>query len=446
MSSFTFSPAVRDRVSLLISIAGVSGAGKTLSALLLARGLAGGDDSKIAVIDTEAGRARHYAPAPGQEPGPFTFGFNYAELRPPFTPERYIEIIKAADDAGHSVIMVDSTSHIWDGEGGVQEMHDNLLGEQVEAARKSHRGNWEFDEDKARERLSIGAWKTPKAEHKRFVSRLLQTRAHLILCLRADEKMRMEKVTDDNGRSRTVITQAKDLPPAERWVPICEKRLPYEMTLSFLLTPDRPGFPIPLKLQEQHRFAIPLDKPLGEATGRALASWAGGSTTQSKSAVDNSAHADVVGEDILDAARAAANRGKAAFTEFWKTLPRDQRVVVNEIMEELQGLTKRADDKLAEQAEKQAADANASAPTPTGEKTESQKFRDDADELVNLLERLDHAPKGIDQDDVDQVRAYLRGMHDAEEGISRKVVPDEFKGKAEAVAWGLGHDHITKDL
>lgn len=305
--TFSFAPACREQVSLLIMIAGASGSGKTFSALKIARGLAGGDDSRIAVIDTEAGRAKHYAIAPGEQPGPDKFGFLHGDLKPPFTPEAYRNAIQAADDGRFSVIMIDSNSHIWEGEGGVHDMHDAILDEQVEKARRAHSGNWEFDDAKTRERLSVGAWKTPKAEHKRFVQKILQTRAHLIMCFRADEKMRIEKVKDDRGRERTVIIQAKDLKPAERWSPICEKRFPYEMTISFVLSPENPGVPIPIKLQEQHRSALPVDKQITEDSGRALAEWSRGGSPVSPRTGKPAVEAAGPAERHPDAGPAAAD-------------------------------------------------------------------------------------------------------------------------------------------
>jgi hypothetical protein len=130
------------------------------------------------------------------------------------------------------------------------------------------------------DKQSIAAWKEPKLRHKRLVSRLLQCHAHLVICMRAEDKLRMETVKEEgsNGReyTKTKITAAKDLPLAERWAPICEKRFPYELITSLVLTPERPGVPVPLKLQEQHRASLPLDKPLTEAAGEALAAWARG--------------------------------------------------------------------------------------------------------------------------------------------------------------------------
>lgn len=317
--NFHFAPAVREQVSLLIMMAGASGSGKTLSALKLARGLADGDDEAIAVIDTEAGRAKHYAVRPGEKPSADRFAFQHGDLKPPFTPEAYETAIKAADAAGFKVIMIDSGSHEWEGEGGLHDEHQEAVGAAVDKQRKvAEEKGWRFDEAQAADRASVGAWKEPKRRHKRFVSRLLQCRAHLIICLRADEKMRIETVEDDRGRKKTVIVQAKDMPPGQRWVPICEKRLPYEMTLSFVLTPDKPGFPIPLKLQDQHRAAVPLDAPLSEQTGRDLAEWARGGQA-SPSAVKTAAPAHIPADGPQPHAGAAVPTA-AEYHEQWNVI------------------------------------------------------------------------------------------------------------------------------
>lgn len=60
------------------------------------------------------------------------------------------------------------------------------------------------------------------------------------------------------------------------WIPICEKNLLYELTASFLLTPDAPGIPKPIKLQEQMREFIDLKAPINEQAGQKMAAWAKG--------------------------------------------------------------------------------------------------------------------------------------------------------------------------
>src|SRR5512135_1544389 len=114
MANFTFRPAKRQNVNLLIGLAGGTGSGKTFSAFELATGIAGG--KRFAVIDTEAGRALHYADA---------FQFDHGDLRAPFTPDAYTEAIMAADAAGYPVIIVDSMSHEWSGDGGILDMQEH---------------------------------------------------------------------------------------------------------------------------------------------------------------------------------------------------------------------------------------------------------------------------------------------------------------------------------
>lgn len=358
--SFTFMPAVRDRVGLLIGIAGPTGAGKTLSALKIARGLAGGDDGRIAYLDTEGGRAKHYAPAKGETPGPTRFAFAHGDLKAPFTPERYLEAIDAADRAGFEVIVIDSFSHVWDGDGGLQDMQGQIVDAMIAKSREAAEGKgWKFDEVAARDKASIGAWKEPKMRHKRMVSRLLQCRAHLVICMRAEEKMRLETVEDErNGRTfkKTVIIAAKDLPPAERWVPIVERRFPYELTTSFVLLPSAPGVPVPIKLQDQHQAAVPLDQPISERTGEMLARWSRGDAVQD----DAAAAPDPRLSALLDEGREQASRGMAALDAWLRIQSRDDKkaMVTTAEREKWRAIAAAADDAAAQRS------ATADQPSP----------------------------------------------------------------------------------
>ena len=254
--TFSFRPAVRENVPLLIGIAGPSGSGKTYSAMTLARGLAG--DKKFCVIDTEARRALHYADQ---------FDFDHGSLDAPFRPLRYLEAIEASDKQGYPVIVVDSMSHEHAGDGGLLDYHEDEL----------HR--MAGDDYKKRERVKMAAWIKPKGDHKRMVSKLLQLRSHLILCFRAEEKI--EIVRGSNGR--TEIVPKKNAAGFEGWLPICEKSLPYELTASMLVLPTAPGVPVPIKIQQQHRQFFPTDQPIAASAGKALGDWARGGKSQKPS-------------------------------------------------------------------------------------------------------------------------------------------------------------------
>jgi AAA domain len=246
--AFEFRPGRRVDVSVLLGVSGGTGSGKTFTAMTTGTGMAGG--RPFAVIDTEAGRALHYGDR---------FKFDHGDLKPPFTAERYTDAIVAADKAGYPVIVVDSMSHEWAGDGGCLDQHDAELDRMAGT-------DW-----KKRDAANLAAWVRPKMAHKQMVMRLLQVRAHVILCFRAEPKVEMVR---EGGKM--IITEKKSLVGLHGWIPVTEKNLPFELTASFLLMAERPGVPLPIKLQEQHRAFFPLDKPITEAAGRALAEWAKG--------------------------------------------------------------------------------------------------------------------------------------------------------------------------
>lgn len=271
--TFQFAPAKREQVSLLLALAGASGSGKTYSALRLAKGMA--PTGKIAFIDTEARRGLHYAD---------DFDFIHADMRPPFAPVRFVEAIRAAEAAGAEVVVIDSFSMEYDGEGGIMDWADRLQSDGVKGP---------------------AAWKDPKAAHKKLMNALLQCRASIIFCLRADEKI---EILRENGK--TVVRPLG-------WMPICEKRFMFEMTASFTLTPDRPGIPhfdLPHKLQRQHRGMFTDQEPISEDSGRALAEWAAGGSPPPSDDKTASEWDIELGE--------AASKGTASLQAFWATIPK----------------------------------------------------------------------------------------------------------------------------
>jgi hypothetical protein len=296
--TFAFRKALRENVGLLIGLAGESGSGKTYTAMRLASGLAAG--KTFAVIDTEAGRAKHYADM---------FAFDHGDLKPPFRPMTYTEAIKAADEAGYPVIVVDSMSHEHAGEGGLLDWHEEELDRMAGS-------DW-----KKRESCNMAAWIKPKAAHKHMVQRLLQVRAHLILCFRAEEKIEMKR----NAEGKMEIVKKQTTTGLDGWVPISEKNLPYELTASLLFRSLTPGVPRAIKLQEQHKQFFPLDKPITEESGRLLGEWAKGSAAPQGSTPSNpntAGAADFLSEDQmveLDRLFAECDKGaKAAFLKVAK--------------------------------------------------------------------------------------------------------------------------------
>ncbi len=148
--------ASRKKSFLRLNLSAPSGAGKTFSALRMAKGLIG-DWSKIAVIDTENGSAGLYSHL-GE--------FNTLDLTAPFTPERYIESIDACIKAGIECIILDSSSHEWSGQGGCIEINEAL-------AQSKFKGN------------TWSAWSQTTPRHDKFVQKVLQAHCHIITCTRS---------------------------------------------------------------------------------------------------------------------------------------------------------------------------------------------------------------------------------------------------------------------
>lgn len=173
-----FRPATKQASRLRMALAGPAGSGKTYSALAIATALA----QPVAVIDTERGSASKYSDL---------FQFNTLELES-FHPDRYIEAIDAAAEAGFASLVIDSLSHAWMGKDGALELVDR-------AAKRSQSAN------------SFGAWREVTPLHNALVDAMIGARLHIIVTLRSKQEYVQEK--DDKGR--TVIRKV-GLAPVQR--------------------------------------------------------------------------------------------------------------------------------------------------------------------------------------------------------------------------------------
>ena len=153
--------ATRQKAKIRLGLSAVSGGGKTYSALLIAYGLCG-DWSKVALIDTENGSGDLYA-----DLGPY----NVLPLAPDFTPEKYIQAIKACEAAGMDVIIIDSITHEWDGKGGCLEILDKAGG-----------------------RYQDWAKVTPR--HQAFIDAIIGSSCHVITTVRRKQDHEMTKTQD----------------------------------------------------------------------------------------------------------------------------------------------------------------------------------------------------------------------------------------------------------
>lgn len=171
-----------------MSLCGVSGAGKTLSALYVAYGMTG-DWSKVALIDTEHRRGCFYAERSDLNTGKFL----YSSFEPPYSPERYIEAVRSAAAAvgEDGVIIIDSFSHAWDNEGGVLDIKSSI-------AKQSGKNDYT-------------AWDDAGKIQNNLVNTILSVNAHTIITMRAKMAYAMEV----NDRGKTVPVKV-GLAPVQR--------------------------------------------------------------------------------------------------------------------------------------------------------------------------------------------------------------------------------------
>jgi len=162
-----FKPATKDKIKLKLAITGVSGSGKTYSALILARGIAG-PGGKIAIADTENGSSVLYS---------HLTKFDVATMHPPFTVSKYIAAIDSAANNGYDIIILDTISQEWSGEGGILEQKSEV----------DERGGNQFTN-----------WRRFTADHNKFLSTMLHCPIHLIACIRSKQDYVM--TPDDKGK------------------------------------------------------------------------------------------------------------------------------------------------------------------------------------------------------------------------------------------------------
>lgn len=165
-----FKKAVKSESKLRLAIAGPSGSGKTYTALAVGTVLANG--GRVALVDTEHGSASKYADI---------FDFDVAEMHAPFHPDKFVKAIAEAAEAGYSVVILDSMSHAWNGEGGLLDLVEEI-------SRRMKNPN------------SFAAWKDATPIQNRMIEALLASPIHIIATMRSKQ----EYILQDDGRGKQV--------------------------------------------------------------------------------------------------------------------------------------------------------------------------------------------------------------------------------------------------
>jgi hypothetical protein len=216
--------ASRKKAKIRLGLSAVSGGGKTYSAILIAKGLCD-DLSKVAIIDTENNSADLYA---------HLGDYNVLPLTAPYSPERYIEAIKACEKAGMEVIIIDSITHEWDGKGGCLQIQESLGGKYQD-------------------------WAKVTPRHQAFIDAILQSPCHMITTVRRKQDYEMSK--DGNGKVKVEKAGLKE---------VTREGFEYELTVNLELDTKHNAF------ASKDRTGLFMGKPEfipSEATGELIAKW-----------------------------------------------------------------------------------------------------------------------------------------------------------------------------
>lgn len=169
--AFKVEKAVRERIYTKVALMSPSGGGKTYSSLRLATGMKqaleklNNKPCKILFANTEGSRGRYYANE---------FEYDIIDLVAPFVPEQFVEAIDFAIDSGYDILIMDSTSHEWEGKGGCLELHQRAGGKYQD-------------------------WKSVTPRHDAFINKLATSPIHIIATMRGKDQYEMER--DSSGKT-----------------------------------------------------------------------------------------------------------------------------------------------------------------------------------------------------------------------------------------------------
>lgn len=162
---FVVKKAIREKIYTKIALMAPSGGGKTYGALRLATGMVQeieretGKKAKILMGNTEQKRGYYYADE---------FSYDIVDIDAPHNPEKYVDLINFAVENGYDVLIIDSSSHEWEGKGGCLDLQ-NQAG-----------GNYQ-------------AWSKVTPRHQKFIDAIAESPIHIIATMRGKDQYETTK-------------------------------------------------------------------------------------------------------------------------------------------------------------------------------------------------------------------------------------------------------------
>lgn len=230
---FTVKKAKREKIYAKIALMAPSGGGKTYSGLRLATGMAQeieketGKKARILMGNTEQKRGYYYANE---------FDYDIVDVDAPHEPEKYVDLINFAVEEGYDILLLDSSSHEWEGKGGCLELQQKAGG-------------------------TYQAWGKVTPRHNKFINAIADSPIHIIATMRGKDQYEMTK--DDKGKA---TVQKLGVGAKQR------DGFEYEFTCTFLL--DQKTSTAEVQKDNTHLFDHDGAKLLTEADGVKIMKWA----------------------------------------------------------------------------------------------------------------------------------------------------------------------------
>jgi hypothetical protein len=234
--SFTIQKAVREKIYTKVALMSPSGGGKTYGSLRLATGMATelkkitGKDAKILMGNTERDRGRYYANE---------FEYDIVDIEPPHNPEKYVDLINFAISEGYDILIIDSSSHEWEGKGGCLELHQQAGG-------------------------TYQSWGKVTPRHEKFIDAIAGSKIHIIATMRSKDQYEVGR--DDKGKTNV---QKLGVGAKQR------EGFEFEFSLTFLI--DQKTNMAESQKDNTHIFENEVSVLLTEEHGKKLIKWANSS-------------------------------------------------------------------------------------------------------------------------------------------------------------------------
>lgn len=231
--AFQVKKAKREKIFVKVALMAPSGGGKTYSALRLATGMkseiekTSGKEAKILLANTEQKRGYYYANE---------FDYDIVDIDAPHEPEKYVDLINFAVEEGYDILIIDSSSHEWEGKGGCLELQQKAGG-------------------------TYQAWGKVTPRHNKFISAIADSPIHIIATMRGKDQYEMTK--DDKGKT---TVQKLGVGAKQR------DGFEYEFSCTFLL--DQKTNTAEVQKDNTHLFDHEGAKLLTEGDGIKIMQWA----------------------------------------------------------------------------------------------------------------------------------------------------------------------------